>query len=189
MQVLPDFFFTHPHPISLDGYYVDYPRDELRIKVIVYSLYTVESVRTGVMLFDMYTRFGSGTVDVGKTNPYLLGVSAAVCPLLGASVLVLLVYLNIDTAIRDSFDDHASIVYVQNLPFIPQSMVGGYHHLGTCFPLFFRDWIFTLCSYRSCSLLREQRWPFSSSDHIIYPGSCSPSSWYVSRLDAYTYVM
>lgn len=134
MQVLPNFFFTHPHPISLDGYYVDYPRDELRIKVIVYSLYTVESVRTGVMLFDMYTRFGSGTVDVGKTNPYLLGVSAAVCPLLGASVLVLLVYLNIDTAIRDSFDDHASIVYVQNLPFIPQSMVGGYHHLGTCLP-------------------------------------------------------
>ena len=46
----------------------------------------VESVQAGVMLFDMYTTFDSGTIDAKATNPYLLGICVAVCPLLGTSV-------------------------------------------------------------------------------------------------------
>lgn len=73
----------YAHPLCTDGYYLDYPRDRLYLKAIVYSLCAVETIQAGVLLFETFASFASGSV-VPFNNPYLVGVSAALFPSVGA---------------------------------------------------------------------------------------------------------
>lgn len=93
----------------------------------MYSLYVVETIQAGVLLFETYASFASGRIKP-FSNPYLIGVSATLFPLLGACRL-----LSIDVMIslnKASFDDHPGAVYVPNLRLVAQPLAGGYHRIG-----------------------------------------------------------